>query len=57
MIAACPRSPALWYPSGRERLAVAAHLPIAARVEAVRLIARGGPAEPWRAVRELPLGG
>jgi 2'-5' RNA ligase len=45
----------------RERLAaaaeeVAAHLPIAARVEAVRLIARGGVTEPWRTVRELPLG-
>jgi 2'-5' RNA ligase len=36
--------------------AVAAHLPIAARVETVRLIARDGATEPWRTLRELPLG-
>jgi 2'-5' RNA ligase len=35
---------------------VAAHLPIAARVEAVHLMVRDGPAERWRIVRELPLG-
>lgn len=44
----------------RERLAaaaadVAAGLPIAARVETVRLIARGSPGEQWRTLRELPL--
>jgi 2'-5' RNA ligase len=34
---------------------VAASLPITARIEAVTLIARGGPTEQWRTRRELPL--